>query len=58
MQRDDDKPETVRQRLLVYENFTKPLVDYYRKEDKLMEFYGKTSDEIWPKVVNYLQARM
>jgi adenylate kinase len=31
IQRDDDKPETVRDRLKVYENQTKPLVAYYEK---------------------------
>jgi adenylate kinase len=31
IQRDDDKEETVRQRLEVYHNQTEPLVDYYQK---------------------------
>ena len=30
IQRDDDKPETVKKRLEVYRNQTRPLVDYYR----------------------------
>jgi len=58
VQRDDDKPETVKKRLQVYENFTKPLVDYYRKQGKLIQFHGRTSDEIWPNVVKYLQERV
>ena len=29
--RDDDKEETVRNRLLVYHNQTKPLINYYQK---------------------------
>jgi adenylate kinase len=29
VQRDDDKEETVRHRLSVYQNQTRPLVDYY-----------------------------
>lgn len=29
VQRDDDKEETVRNRLEVYQNQTRPLVDYY-----------------------------
>ncbi|WP_294945428.1 adenylate kinase [Sulfurivirga sp.] len=32
IQRDDDKPETIRKRLAVYHEQTAPLVDYYRKE--------------------------
>ena len=35
IQRDDDKPETVKNRLEVYENQTAPLVDYYSKTGKL-----------------------
>src|SRR5579864_7329228 len=31
----DDKPETVRERLAVYHQQTKPLVDYYRSKGKL-----------------------
>jgi len=36
-QRDDDKPESVRTRLKVYESETRPLVDYYRRQGKLTE---------------------
>ncbi|SIN69695.1 Adenylate kinase [Sulfurivirga caldicuralii] len=32
IQRDDDKPETIRKRLAVYHEQTAPLVDYYRRE--------------------------
>jgi adenylate kinase len=31
LQRDDDKPETVKERLRVYRSQTRPLVDYYRR---------------------------
>ena len=33
LQRDDDKPETVKQRLDVYRRQTRPLIDYYRRDD-------------------------
>jgi adenylate kinase len=36
-QRDDDKPETIKNRLLVYLKETAPLVDYYKKAGKLVE---------------------
>ena len=39
-QRDDDLPETVRQRLEVYQGQTSPLVDYYRKRGNLREIEG------------------
>ncbi|MBS1250144.1 MAG: adenylate kinase [Chloroflexi bacterium] len=39
-QRDDDKPETVRERLKVYWEQTSPLIDYYRKQSTLVEIDG------------------
>ncbi|MBP5492332.1 MAG: adenylate kinase [Clostridiales bacterium] len=32
IQRDDDKPETVKQRLVTYEENTKPLIDFYEEK--------------------------
>jgi adenylate kinase len=40
-QRDDDKPETVRNRLGVYTQQTAPLIDYYAKQGKLLEVNGE-----------------
>ena len=37
---DDDKPETVEQRLRVYHEQTQPLIDYYTKEGILKEVDG------------------
>ena len=39
-QRDDDKPETVRQRLRVYWEQTSPLIDHYRAQGILVEMDG------------------
>ncbi len=39
-QRDDDKPETVRHRLKVYEERTQPLIEYYRGRSLLIEING------------------
>jgi adenylate kinase len=39
-QRDDDKPETVRNRLKVYWAQTSPLIDYYRRRGVLVEING------------------
>lgn len=39
-QREDDKPEAVRNRLQVYEEQTSPLVEYYRGQGKLVEVNG------------------
>ena len=38
--RDDDQPETVKNRLAVYETQTKPLLDYYEKAGKLVSVDG------------------
>ncbi len=39
-QRDDDEPETVRKRLEVYWEQTSPLIDYYRRQEVLVEVDG------------------
>ena len=43
-QRDDDKPEPVRRRLEVYQQQTKPLIEYYRETGRLVPINGM--DEI------------
>ena len=40
IQRKDDRPETIRHRLEVYEKETSPLLDYYRKRGLLREVPG------------------
>lgn len=45
IQREDDNPETVRKRLIVYEKQTKDLVDYYRGKGILREVNGDISAE-------------
>jgi adenylate kinase len=37
IQREDDRPETVAKRLDVYDEQTRPLIDYYRKTGKLVK---------------------
>ncbi|MGD9100320.1 MAG: adenylate kinase [Anaerolineae bacterium] len=44
-QRDDDKAETVRSRLGVYQEQTSPLIDYYRDRGVLVEVDGDQSLE-------------
>jgi adenylate kinase len=43
IQRDDDKPETIRKRLDVYHEQTEPLVDYYEQRNLLRRFDGTRS---------------
>ena len=44
-QRDDDKEETVRNRLVVYERSTKPLIDYYAGKGLLTTVNGNAEME-------------
>jgi adenylate kinase len=39
-QRDDDKEETVRERLRVYKEQTEPLIEYYKQKCKLVDIDG------------------
>lgn len=57
-QREDDQPETVLKRLALYEECIKPMADFYRKLNILVEFEGRTTDEIWPSVEEYLEKSM
>ena len=45
-QRDDDKSETVKNRIQVYFNQTSPLIDYYRDHGKLIEIDGTQSIDL------------
>lgn len=54
VQRPDDKPEAVQKRLEIYENVTRPVINFYKEKGILKEFEGRTSDEIWPQVTTVL----
>jgi adenylate kinase len=47
-QRDDQKPEAIRERLRVYDEQTKPLIDYYRKKGSLKDVDANPKD---PKAI-------
>lgn len=53
--REDDKPETVKLRLKVYQNQTAPLIDYYEKQGKLINIKASgTIEEIFADVKKVL----
>lgn len=55
--RDDDKPETVKNRLNVYHTQTQPLIEYYTKQGKLAEVDGTQSmEDVFNAIVNILGA--
>jgi len=54
-QRDDDKEDTIKNRLDVYEKSTAPLIDYYGKKNILKSVEGMGSvDDIFNQIVSIL----
>lgn len=57
-QRGDDKEETIKKRLEVYDAQTAPLIDYYNKKGIQKSVAGTGSiDEIFKKVCNILEGK-
>ena len=55
--RDDDKPETVKNRLNVYHNQTQPLIEYYTRQGKFAEVDGTQSmEDVFNAIVKILGA--
>jgi adenylate kinase len=55
-QRDDDKEETIKNRLAVYNEQTEPLIQYYEKDGALVEIQGTGSiDEIFGRISAVLE---
>jgi adenylate kinase len=51
IQRDDDKPETIRKRLDVYHEQTEPLIEWYEDRGLLRRFDGtRTPDEVHSRI--------
>ncbi|MCR5153679.1 MAG: adenylate kinase [Lachnospiraceae bacterium] len=54
--RNDDKPETVKNRLDVYHAQTQPLIEYYKKEGVLREVDGtKEMSEVFEDIISILE---
>lgn len=54
IQRDDDKPETIRKRLKVYHSSTKPVLDFYKQRGAIIDVDGTASIESVNSVVKSL----
>jgi adenylate kinase len=55
--REDDKPETVRQRLATYHRQTAPLIEYYRRQGLLVRVDGGgTPDQVRARLFEQLKA--
>jgi adenylate kinase len=51
VQREDDKPETIRNRLAVYHQQTEPLIEWYEDRGLLRRFDGaRTPDEVHSRI--------
>lgn len=56
IQRPDDGEETVKSRIEIYEKQTKPLVDYYQEQGKILYFDGNQSiEKVYNDVKNSLE---
>lgn len=57
IQREDDKPESVRNRLQVFSDNTRPVLEYYAGMGLLQAFQGTESKKIWPHVEAFLKKK-
>lgn len=56
-QRDDDKPETIKNRLEVYREQTQPLLEYYRKKDLLNTIDGNQHiQSVWNDIQSVVNS--
>ncbi len=56
IQREDDKEETVKKRLSVYHSLTSPIIDYYKKDNLLIEVDGtKSIQEVTNNLISILE---
>ncbi|AKG91352.1 Adenylate kinase [Geoglobus ahangari] len=55
-QRDDDKEETVKERLRVYKEQTEPLINYYSQKEVIYNIDGtKDIEEVWKQIESVLE---
>ncbi len=56
-QRDDDRVETIRSRLLVYNKQTRPLIEYYERNNKLVRIDGALGrDRVFEELVRLIRS--
>jgi adenylate kinase len=56
VQRDDDKEEVIRKRLEVYHSQTAPLIEYYKKQNKLQVINAtRPPDEVYTELISVLE---
>ncbi len=56
IQRDDDREEVIKKRLEVYHSQTAPLIEYYRKQNKLLVIDAtKSPDEVYKQLLSVVK---
>ena len=58
VQRPDDHPSAVQERLRQYETLTKPVLDYFNDKGMLRTFTGTESDVLWPKIRQFVEDQL
>eukprot|EP00958_Prasinococcus_capsulatus_P021742 scaffold2986_cov406-Prasinococcus_capsulatus_cf.AAC.12 len=57
--RSDDNPESIRKRFKVFQELSKPVIDHYKTQDKVVTIEAtKSVDEVFTQVSGELQARL
>ena len=58
-QRNDDKPDVIKERMNIYKEQTKPLIDYYKKKGSYHRIEGEGSVEnVFEKITQILDVRL
>ena len=58
-QREDDKKEAVMKRLEVYNQLTKPMIDYYRQQNSWIEVNGDdTIDAVFDNIMHAIKSKL
>jgi len=59
IQREDDREEVVRKRLTLYREETKPLLEYYRCQSKLVDINGNShTEEVFRQISAYIDSHL
>ena len=58
VQRADDHPEAVHERLKQYEKQTKPVIDFFEEKGLVKTFTGTESDVIWPQIKTFIEEEL
>ncbi|XP_078000375.1 GTP:AMP phosphotransferase AK3, mitochondrial-like [Glandiceps talaboti] len=58
IQREDDRPHVVRERLNKYDQQITPVLEFYERQGVLESFHGIETNKIWPLVYDYMLTKM